>query len=238
MKKSLKKASCIILAIAITLTIPVASFANTSSLDSQSVAMGAMASKITKPNITVKSVNNNYLKVSWKKCSGASKYSVYRKVAGGKYKRIVTTSKIYYNDRNVRYNVDYYYKVIAKTKTGKTSAYSTVKHNKIRLNLNSYPGYYGVPDFGYCFDLTLLDVFENQNGAMLSYRGGEIYDNGYNLNEVLDLYDELLKAYGFNFLDYDEEDGNKNLSYERNNGMTGVVISLEEYNIVIYIFEN
>lgn len=98
--------------------------------------VGYAATKtIPKPTVTVKTVNDDYIKVSWKKCTGATKYSVYRATSKtGTYKRLITTTKLYYNDKTAKNKTTYYYKVKAISKTGKVSKYSTIKSGRINFN--------------------------------------------------------------------------------------------------------
>lgn len=62
-------------------------------------------------------VNYRYLKkkvkLSWKKINGAQKYYVYKKGGNGNYKKIGETTKLYYNDSEVKKGSKYYYKVRA-----------------------------------------------------------------------------------------------------------------------------
>ncbi len=65
------------------------------------------------------------VKVTWGKVSGASGYYVYRKVSGGKYKKIATVkggSKVSYADKKGKKGKTYYYTVRAY-KSRYTSAY-------------------------------------------------------------------------------------------------------------------
>lgn len=74
-----------------------------------------------------KTVYTKTIKLSWDKISGAKEYAVYRKASGeSKWKKLTTTSKLYYKDTNVKNNKTYSYRV--KAINGKTtSAYKTVK---------------------------------------------------------------------------------------------------------------
>lgn len=56
----------------------------------------------------------NYLYISWKARTSASKYQIYRSTAvDGTYKRIATVSKAYYEDTSIKSNRTYYYKMRA-----------------------------------------------------------------------------------------------------------------------------
>ena len=65
--------------------------------------------RISKPTLSLKAVNANYIKVSWSKRSKAVKYKLYRATSKyGSYKRIAVTSKTYYNDKSVKNKTGYY----------------------------------------------------------------------------------------------------------------------------------
>ncbi len=65
---------------------------------------------------------NGKIVVSWKKVSNVTGYRLYRKTAGGKWKRITTTSKTSYTDTSVQDGTTYIYTV---------KAYKTVSKKKI-----------------------------------------------------------------------------------------------------------
>lgn len=96
------------------------------------VSYGATALGV--PKVTVKSVNQDYLKISWNKVTGATKYSVYRSPSKyGTYKKVKTTSARYYNDKTVKNKTTYFYKVRA-SKGGTYGKYSIAKSGKIAFN--------------------------------------------------------------------------------------------------------
>ena len=103
MKFRAKRSVCVLLIVALTvLLIPSTSFAATK--------------KLATPKITsVKSVGNDYIKIKWGKCLNATKYSIYRSTQNknGTFKKVSTTTKLYYNDKNVRRGKTYFYKVKA-----------------------------------------------------------------------------------------------------------------------------
>jgi len=74
-----------------------------------------------------KTVYTKTIKLSWDKISGAKEYAVYRKASGeSSWKKVATTSKLYYKDTAVKNNKTYSYRVRAIN--GKTtSAYKTIK---------------------------------------------------------------------------------------------------------------
>ncbi|MEY8366793.1 hypothetical protein AALA22_14235 [Anaerovoracaceae bacterium 41-7] len=95
----------------------------------------AAAKTIKRPVIMVENIDNNYLEVSWDKCSGATKYQVYRATKKtGTYKRIATTTKDYYEDTSVKNKTSYYYKVRAVGKNNKKSSFSKIKSGKVNFN--------------------------------------------------------------------------------------------------------
>ncbi len=92
--------------------------------------------RISKPALSLKSVNANYIKVSWSKRSKSMKYNLYRSTSKyGSYKKIASTTKTYYNDKTVKNKTGYYYKVKAIAKTSKcNSYYSPIKYGKVNFN--------------------------------------------------------------------------------------------------------
>lgn len=84
----------------------------------------------------VKAAKTGYaaVKISWKKVPGAKKYTVYRATSkNGKYKKIATTSKLTYTNKNLKKGKVYYYKVKAVAKnTAANSAFSTVDKCKVK----------------------------------------------------------------------------------------------------------
>ena len=61
--------------------------------------------------VTLKQESTNYIKLSWIKTKG-DKYTIYRATSkNGSYKKIGTTSKLYYVDKSVKAGTTYYYKV-------------------------------------------------------------------------------------------------------------------------------
>lgn len=84
-------------------------------------------------SVSAKSINANYIKVSWKKVTNASKYAVYRsKTKYGSYSKIYTTTKTSYSDKNVANNTTYFYKIKALGKSTKANSnYSSIKSDKV-----------------------------------------------------------------------------------------------------------
>ena len=75
---------------------------------------------------------SNSIKLKWEKQKSVSGYIIYRKSAGGNYKKIATAKKgtYSYTNKSLKYNKKYYYKIRSyKKSNGKTyySGYSNVK---------------------------------------------------------------------------------------------------------------
>ncbi len=87
---------------------------------------GLKLKRLATPQVET-TVYTKTIKLSWDKISGAKEYAVYRKASGeSKWKKIATTSKLYYKDTAVKNNKTYSYRVRAIN--GKTtSAYKTIK---------------------------------------------------------------------------------------------------------------
>lgn len=70
---------------------------------------------LAKVNVSGISYNKKgYNTLKWKKVNKAKGYRIYRATAkNGKYTRIKTTSKLYYNDKKISLGTRYYYKVMA-----------------------------------------------------------------------------------------------------------------------------
>lgn len=85
--------------------------------------------------VSVKNVDDNYLKVSWSKSKTATKYAVYRSTSKtGTYKKLTTTKYRYYNDKTVKNKKTYYYKVRALGENGLRSSYSLTRSGKITFD--------------------------------------------------------------------------------------------------------
>lgn len=84
------------------------------------------AIKKATPKITsVKSINSNSLKVSWKKVSGVSGYAVYRATTPkGKYSKIKTVKGTSLKDTGLKLGKTYYYKIRAYKTLNNSSYYS------------------------------------------------------------------------------------------------------------------
>ncbi len=89
---------------------------------------------LARPNVSVKSKASKQITLSWKKVSGAKKYTVYRATSkNGKYTKVITTTKTSYTNKNRVSGKYYYYKVKAvPTNTAATSAYSLVDKCKAK----------------------------------------------------------------------------------------------------------
>ena len=92
---------------------------------------GFLASK--KPakvkKVTVKA-NKKSITVKWSKSKKATKYYLYKKVKGGKWKLVKKTKKLKYTDKKVKDGKTYYYKVVAVKGKYKSKASSAKKITK------------------------------------------------------------------------------------------------------------
>jgi hypothetical protein len=241
MKKLLKKSCCIIIALSLIMSVPVYSFADTELTSTRGVEMSAMASKISKPKISLKYVDDySNIKISWKKCSGAQKYWIYRAENGGSYRRIKTTSKTYFTDLSVQYNKKYSYKVRAISKNGKKSSYSNIKSGIIEADgPTTYDDFFGVPNFGVWFSVDPYDVFYGKHGTTYYYWGADILDSGFDFDEILPYYEGWLNLYGFDYLDssYNAEFDTIDHYYTRGYDNVGVVVSFTLEGIEIFIID-
>ena len=86
------------------------------------------------PVVTAKNKSKKQVKLTWKKVSGAKKYTVYRATSkNGKYKAIKTTTKLSFTNKNLKKGKTYYYKVKAIAKnSAANSAFSTVDKCKVK----------------------------------------------------------------------------------------------------------
>lgn len=69
--------------------------------------------------------NDTVVTVKWAQVDGAAKYAVFRKLPGGKWKKIGTTTGVKFKDRTAKYGTEYTYTVRCISSDGKqyTSAY-------------------------------------------------------------------------------------------------------------------
>jgi len=92
-------------------------------------------SRLTSPIVAVMTDNeSNQVQLKWYKVTSAEKYAIYRATSkNGKYKKIKTTSKLSYTDKDVKEGKNYYYKVKAIDTNGKntTSYYSKLAAAKV-----------------------------------------------------------------------------------------------------------
>ncbi|MDD7390507.1 MAG: NlpC/P60 family protein [Lachnospiraceae bacterium] len=91
-----------------------------------SVSKSLQQPQLTSVKAASSSVNNTTINVSWKKVRGASGYYIYRKTAGGSYKKIATVkggSKVSYTDKTA-YAGKYVYTVRAYSGS-KTGSYNS-----------------------------------------------------------------------------------------------------------------
>ena len=87
---------------------------------------------IKTPTVSVKNISTG-VRVSWKKVSGATSYEVYRKAGSAKsWKKIATTKKDAYTDKDVKSGTTYKYCIKAIGSSAK-SAYGGSSYEKIRF---------------------------------------------------------------------------------------------------------
>lgn len=82
---------------------------------------------IKTPSIAKIKVGKRKATIYYSKVSGASKYSIYKKVSGGKYKKIATTKNTKYTSKKLKKGKKYTYKVKAIRSSSNYSGYSKAK---------------------------------------------------------------------------------------------------------------
>lgn len=89
----------------------------------------AYAASMKKPSVSLSNASSTSIKISWKKVTGAKKYTVYRstKKSTG-YKAVKTTTGVSFTNSSLKTGTTYYYKV--KAINGKISATSAVVSKK------------------------------------------------------------------------------------------------------------
>ncbi len=104
--------------------------------------------------------------ISWKKTGGAKGYSVYKKIVGGKYRKIadVNGNTTAYTDKDIKVGKTYAYKICATSTEGIKSGYSKEKTVRV-LNLKK-PMVALTYDDGPSGDATtrILNTLEKYNG--------------------------------------------------------------------------
>ena len=78
--------------------------------------------KCSKPKLKEIENTEDGIKITWGKVSGADKYYVYRKVKGGSYSKIGTTTKTSYTDKKAKSGKKYYYYVKAVNEAGSSDS--------------------------------------------------------------------------------------------------------------------
>ena len=78
--------------------------------------------KCSKPKLKEIENTEDGIKITWGKVSGADKYYVYRKVKGGSYSKIGTTTKTSYTDKKAKSGKKYYYYVKAVNEVGSSDS--------------------------------------------------------------------------------------------------------------------
>lgn len=88
---------------------------------------------------SILTVSSSSLKLSWKKSASAEKYIIYRSTSkSGTYKKIDSTSKLYYQDKKLKAGTRYYYKIRAFRKEKGQNLYSS--YSKIVSKKTKYAG--------------------------------------------------------------------------------------------------
>ena len=91
--------------------------------NSKNSAAVAATARLSTPEVTAKSASSTSIKLTWKKVSGATGYTVYRAASkSGKYTKLTATTSLSYTDKKVTSGKTYYYKVVA---TGKQASYKS-----------------------------------------------------------------------------------------------------------------
>ncbi len=78
--------------------------------------------RLDRPHVSVKYPKGKKGRLVWEKVPEAGRYIVYRKYAGGRWKKIKTTRKTYYSDSLIKRGRRYWYKVKAVKKKKSRSA--------------------------------------------------------------------------------------------------------------------
>ena len=107
---------------------------NKNVLTSKYSAVVKRTADLKAPVVTAKNKSKKQVKLTWKKVSGAKKYTVYRATSkNSKYKAIKTTTKLSFTNKNLKKGKTYYYKVKAIAKnSAANSAFSTVDKCKVK----------------------------------------------------------------------------------------------------------
>lgn len=91
--------------------------------NSKNSAAVAATARLSTPEVTAKSASSTSIKLTWKKVSGATGYTVYRAASkSGKYTKLTATTSPSFTDKKVTSGKTYYYKVVA---TGKQASYKS-----------------------------------------------------------------------------------------------------------------
>ena len=91
--------------------------------NSKNSAAVAATARLSTPKVTATSASSTSIKLTWKKVSGATGYTVYRAGSkSGKYTKLTATTSPSFTDKKVTSGKTYYYKVVA---TGKQASYKS-----------------------------------------------------------------------------------------------------------------
>lgn len=95
--------------------------------NSKNSAAVAATARLSTPEVTAKAASSTSIKLTWKKVSGATGYTVYRAASkSGKYTKLTATTSPSFTDKKVTSGKTYYYKVVA---TGKRTSYRSQSSN-------------------------------------------------------------------------------------------------------------
>lgn len=81
--------------------------------ESASSSYKKVAAKCIAPDLSLQTAASGKPALSWNKIAGAKKYEIYRSVNGGKFKKLTTTTKLYYTDTKATAGTVCAYKVRA-----------------------------------------------------------------------------------------------------------------------------
>lgn len=82
--------------------------------------------KCSKPNLKTAENTASGIKITWNATKGADYYRVYRKVKGGEWKYLDSTSKTYFTDKTAKSGTKYYYAVRARNEAGNSVLSSSI----------------------------------------------------------------------------------------------------------------
>lgn len=130
-----------------------------------------VAAAVKKPakvkTVSVANINYDTLKITWSKAANAKKYQVFRAVSkNGKYKKIVTTTKLSYINKKLTTGKKYFYKVRAVNGV-RYGDFSPIKSAASRVKVVK-----GVKAKSTCYNSVTLvwNKVEGANGYQIRYK--------------------------------------------------------------------